>query len=184
MARTSGRRTSRKSSAASSRIAGGYWLTFKGVRITCEGLFGRQPITPNQMARRLWDYVERRGLGKVGPIDLEFREGTPSERRHITRERSARLVALVKGRALARFGRLACQACGFDFAQMYGLRGEGFIEAHHTRPVGGLAKETRMRPEDMALLCSNCHRMIHCRRPWLGLNQLRRLVQRSKRRAR
>lgn len=112
------------------------------------------------------------------PTREEFPEGAAYERLHIARERNAALVQLVKSRALARFGRLACQACGFDFSRKYGPLGHGFIEAHHTRPLAELSKPTKMRPEDMALVCSNCHRMLHRRRPWLRMAQLRRLVQR------
>jgi HNH endonuclease len=107
----------------------------------------------------------------------EFPEGAGYERLHTTRERNAALVQLVKKRALAKFGKLACEICAFDFARKYGPLGHGFIEAHHTRPLSELTKTTLMRPKDMALVCSNCHRMVHRRRPWLRMGQLRRLLQ-------
>ena len=57
----------------------------------------------------------------------------------------------------------ACQVCGIDFKEAYGPIGEGFIEAHHLRPVSKLEpRKTPMSPkEDFAVLCPNCHRMIH-----------------------
>jgi len=58
-----------------------------------------------------------------------------------------------------------CQACGFDFASKYGVQlGEGFIEAHHLRPLSSLEEgevATYTVATDFAVLCSNCHRMIH-----------------------
>ena len=57
-----------------------------------------------------------------------------------------------------------CQACGFDFAINYGSIGEGFIEVHHLRPLSSLqegAVVTYDAATDFAVLCSNCHRMIH-----------------------
>jgi hypothetical protein len=114
------------------------------------------------------------------PAREEFREGAAYERLHTTRERSAALVQLVKHRALAKHGKLICQVCNFDFARKYGSLGHGFIEAHHTRPLAELTKTTKMRPEDMALVCSNCHRMLHRRRPWLRMARLRQLVQHNK----
>ena len=57
-----------------------------------------------------------------------------------------------------------CQACGFDFAITYGPMGEGFIEAHHLRPISGLEEGATVSFEaatDFAFPCSNCHRMIH-----------------------
>jgi predicted HNH restriction endonuclease len=31
--------------------------------------------------------------------------------------------------------------------------------------------------EDIALVCSNCHRMLHRKRHWLSINQLRQLIR-------
>jgi 5-methylcytosine-specific restriction protein A len=57
-----------------------------------------------------------------------------------------------------------CQACNLDFAEYYGDIGEGFIEVHHLRPISSLEEGVAVRydvAEDLAVLCSNCHRMIH-----------------------
>ncbi len=57
-----------------------------------------------------------------------------------------------------------CQACGLDFAERYGPIGQGFIEAHHLRPISSLIEGTAVTYDvvtDFAVLCSNCHRMIH-----------------------
>jgi 5-methylcytosine-specific restriction protein A len=75
-------------------------------------------------------------------------------------------------------GRLQCEGCSFDFAQTYGDRGQGFMEAHHTRPVHELDPDHVTRLADLALVCANCHRMIHARRPWLTLPELRALLAR------
>ncbi len=55
-----------------------------------------------------------------------------------------------------------CKGCGFNFAMIYGPRGEGYIEVRHLRPVSSLGGTVRVDPkEDMTVLCSNCHRMVH-----------------------
>ncbi len=55
-----------------------------------------------------------------------------------------------------------CMVCGFDFQKKYGDRGNGFIEVHHKKPVSTLKKDTKINPQkDMAVVCSNCHRIIH-----------------------
>ena len=57
-----------------------------------------------------------------------------------------------------------CQVCGFDFATHYGERGKGFIEAHHLTPLHVLpeGKVVSLDPvKDFAVLCANCHRMVH-----------------------
>jgi hypothetical protein len=61
-----------------------------------------------------------------------------------TRERNAKLVRLAKSRALKSSGRLACAACGFDFARSYGSVGEGYIECHHTLPLSQSGRVWRM----------------------------------------
>jgi len=56
-----------------------------------------------------------------------------------------------------------CQGCDFDFENIYGELGKEYIEAHHLIPVSKLKKgESRKITEtDFAVLCANCHRMIH-----------------------
>jgi 5-methylcytosine-specific restriction protein A len=56
-----------------------------------------------------------------------------------------------------------CQVCKTDFEQRYGDIGKGYIEAHHLKPLASLkGRKVAMDPEkDFAVLCANCHRMIH-----------------------
>lgn len=57
-----------------------------------------------------------------------------------------------------------CAVCEFNFVERYGEIGKNFIEAHHLTPMSSLPedKPVSMRAlEDFAVLCSNCHRMIH-----------------------
>lgn len=57
-------------------------------------------------------------------------------------------------------GSLPCEVCGFDFVAVYGELGEGFIEAHHIKPHAERGKR-KIRIRDFALVCPNCHRMLH-----------------------
>lgn len=73
-----------------------------------------------------------------------------------------------------------CQACGFDFAQRYGELGAGYIEAHHLRPLSSLDEGTSVSynvATDFAVLCSNCHRMIHRAEDPSDLRAFRRLIR-------
>ncbi len=97
--------------------------------------------------------------------DAEAQEGRVLTRTHRSRERNRKLVEKKKAAAMKAQGHLACEACGFDFATAYGERGEGFIECHHTKPLESLQPGEKTRLADLALLCSNCHRMIHAKRP-------------------
>jgi putative restriction endonuclease len=54
--------------------------------------------------------------------------------------------------------------------------GEEFVEGHHTVPVSELKEGQKTRVEDIALVCSNCHKMLHRRRPWLSKEELKKLI--------
>jgi len=93
---------------------------------------------------------------------------------HTRRERNQKLIQRKKADALKKLGKLECEVCGFDFEQVYGDRGVGFIECHHTQPLSEcMGQKTRLK--DLALVCANCHRMIHAKRPWLTVEELKQL---------
>jgi predicted HNH restriction endonuclease len=59
-----------------------------------------------------------------------------------------------------RQGTLFCEVCSFNFSLRYPQIGEGFIECHHKTPMSkGIVRRTTA--EDLALVCPNCHRMLH-----------------------
>lgn len=63
-------------------------------------------------------------------------------------------------RAFLQGKELKCEVCGFDFGKTYGELGAGYIEVHHKKPVSDGERITDIN-EDLVMLCSNCHRMIH-----------------------
>lgn len=113
----------------------------------------------------------------------EALEGRVLTRLHRSRERNRKLVATKKARTMREAGGLACEGCAFDFAETYGERGQGFMEAHHTRAVHEILPGQATRLADLALVCANCHRMIHARRPWLTMAELKALVRQQARSA-
>lgn len=57
-----------------------------------------------------------------------------------------------------------CEACSFDFKAVYGELGKNYIEAHHLFPLSSLEEGQKAAygpMDDFAVLCANCHRMIH-----------------------
>lgn len=124
----------------------------------------------------LWDAVRRfanldvRVLPRSVLGDLQAELGPDEETVHLgrdgktkafvskRRERSLRLRA-----AALRIHGYACQVCGFQFEEVYGKWGRDFAEVHHmqelsTAPAEGLETDPA---RDLAVVCSNCHRMIH-----------------------
>jgi 5-methylcytosine-specific restriction protein A len=108
--------------------------------------------------------------------DYTAPEGRLLVRLHKSRERDKALRKRKIEYAVRQGRRLACEACDFDFEETYGPRGAGYIECHHIVPLheGG---EARTRLSDLALICANCHRMIHRRAPWPTPAKLRDLIQ-------
>jgi len=108
-----------------------------------------------------------------------FPEGKEVYRLHRTKERNPMVISQAKQLGLQNDPHLCCQVCGFSFIKTYGKLGQGFIEAHHTFPLSDLTEETETKIDDIALVCSNCHRMLHRRRPWLKLNELKSLLEKE-----
>jgi 5-methylcytosine-specific restriction protein A len=125
--------------------------------------------------RRSYLAVEPASVGEKEEEEV-FPEGKVLYRLHRVRERDPQLVHHAKQKAMDEKGKLACVACTFDFASVYGAVGLGFIECHHLLPLAELTQARLSRLADLALVCSNCHRMLHRKRPWLSLDQLSALV--------
>jgi len=103
-------------------------------------------------------------------------EGRYLLRFHLVRERNQGLRQRKIRNVLAHSGSLACEVCDLDFAQFYGDRGQGYIECHHVDPLH-ITGQRSTRISDLALLCSNCHRMIHRKPPWPTPAELRAIIE-------
>ncbi len=100
-----------------------------------------------------------RGMEEMSRTDDAYSEGQRSTRLVTRFERSLKL----RTAAVAIHG-TRCQACGLSFGEVYGELGDGFIEVHHLKPVADYLGETNVDPaSDMAVVCPNCHRMLHRR---------------------
>jgi len=109
---------------------------------------------------------------------LTFAEGKRLEKKHYSRERSSALVNKAKKyHSELNSGNLPCEVCGFDFKKSYGSCGEQYIEAHHRVPLSQLDENEnqKSRIEDLAMVCANCHRMLH-RTPWKTTEELKKSV--------
>ena len=142
---------------------------------------GKPPLFYMVEGKRKGHYglLEEKGVSvDLTQEDDEFSEGKRYLAKHLRRERNTRLIALAKKRFQEQHGRLYCEVCGFDFVDAYGELGEGFIEAHHVIPVSQLNEGDATRIEDIMMVCSNCHSMIHRRKPWLNKDELIKILKR------
>lgn len=107
-------------------------------------------------------------------------EGVSKEVIHFRRERDQRIIKAKKQRVLFEKGKLECEACNFNFGDKYGDRGEKFIEVHHTEPLSMCGDGQTTFIDDLILLCSNCHRIIHRNEPWISIKELKKLIIRER----
>ena len=70
-----------------------------------------------------------------------------------------------------------CQICGFDFETKYGELGKDYIEAHHTIPISEMEKGHKTTIDEIVLVCSNCHKMLHRKRPLLNADEIKKVLK-------
>lgn len=107
-------------------------------------------------------------------------EGQTLYRLHKVVERDSRIIKKKKDQALRQLGKLACEACSFEFQAYYGEIGYGFIECHHRTPLASFKANTKTTLDDLALVCSNCHRMLHRKIDTLTIDHLRVLIKNNR----
>lgn len=109
--------------------------------------------------------------------DDEFSEGKILLKKHLQRERNVKLIETAKKRFIEKHGHLYCEVCGFDFEEVYGELGKKFIEAHHIKPVSQMTENEKTNIDDIVMVCSNCHSMIHRKKPWLAIDKIKSIVK-------
>lgn len=96
-----------------------------------------------------------------GDPDYVAFEGKEYFIRHRAKERNKKIVVQKKIIALKNDPLLRCEICDFSFVEKYGKRGEWFAEVHHKMPLASLRESTKTILDDLAIVCSNCHRILH-----------------------
>ena len=97
------------------------------------------------------------------PIDPEYREGTVRLKVHMRKERAWGLAKNKKRDFVARHGKLFCERCGLDPANVFGSElGEAVIEVHHAATmIAEMGQNHKTKLTDLQCLCANCHRITH-----------------------
>jgi len=143
------------------------WEKLYGVRVhyvpkEYVGSLAKWLVKENPEAKKhLIGFINKGGkIPKFTEVNDEWRyEGSVVTKSHKTfeRKRANRDLVLRKSNPYA-----TCIACGFNFRDAYGGDAEGFIEVHHLKPFG---TGTLRKPneKDFAVLCSNCHSIVHWR---------------------
>jgi len=132
-------------------------------------------VASKNPSAQVWRDISRDGKAgdHVPDVDISGREGSKVLRPHLIVERNRTLVAAKKNSVLAVTGKLECEVCEFDFEQEYGSLGKGFCEVHHLKPLGDGSRAKTTKMEDLIVLCSNCHRMIHRSKRMFRVDELK-----------
>jgi predicted HNH restriction endonuclease len=133
----------------------------------------------NEEERRLLnDFFESDERNKDSALDIDVAlyelksfEGSSKLRQHLVRERNVSLIKTKKLVVFKKTGSLACEVCCFDFKKYYGSIGKDFCEVHHKSQLHKGERTTQL--SDLAILCANCHRMIHKTEPMMSLDEFR-----------
>lgn len=133
---------------------------------------------PEEFRKKVALYIDKHHF-PVPDVDSEAFEGSQRMRKHLSRERNKRIVDEKKKDVLNKTEKLLCEVCGFDFHSFYGKRGENFCEVHHLTPLSETGK-TQTKLSDLAVVCSNCHRMIHRERKMLSMEELKKIVNQQR----
>lgn len=126
---------------------------------------------PNQNDRGLSDILKEI---EINNPELTGTEGKRKLAQHYRAERDPKIIAEKKRQAL-QTGNLHCEVCTFSFQKVFQ---QNFIECHHIFPIASNGiRETKL--EDLALVCANCHRMLHKKfnAKYLNLEELRERIQ-------
>lgn len=71
----------------------------------------------------------------------------------------------------------SCYVCGFNFLKKYGQLGKDYIEVHHTTPVSEMGDDYKIDIDrDLVPVCSNCHSMLHKKKPPFTIEELKEII--------
>lgn len=106
-------------------------------------------VTPNSAVVKIFpDEVKKTEI---------FREGAVRQILVNAYERSPQ----ARQQCIAQHGE-SCFVCHFNFGEVFGELGKGFIHVHHLLPLSEIAEEYDVDPvKDLRPICPNCHAMIH-----------------------
>jgi 5-methylcytosine-specific restriction endonuclease McrA len=133
---------------------------------------GKQISVPNGIST-MPDYVRVIDSNAQSGFDVDIHTFAATEGQarlvlHLQRERNQTVVRNKKKQATS----LDCEICGFSFS-CYGSAASDYCEVHHLVPLSEVEHSILTRMEDLAILCANCHRVVHLRNPPYNLNEVK-----------
>jgi hypothetical protein len=129
----------------------------------------RKQVIPDEFVAGVWRAVTGK---KLTPTDRAV-EGILTETRSRYRHPGLRLAALQRAK-----GR--CECCGVNFHRRASGLGSKCLVVHHKKQLKDTDQPRETRLSDLAVVCANCHMMIHANpAKALSVGQLRTLLKKS-----
>ncbi len=100
---------------------------------------------------------------------VEAIEGEAYKKETVFRRRNRALIQAKKANSDYR-----CEVCRFSFQETYPNLGHEYIVAHHLKPIA--VGRSRTTLDDIALVCANCHAMLHTKQVPIPIRELRMLI--------
>ena len=132
-----------------------------------------------KLERRWLDHLDELGLA---PIELsgevvdptKFVEGATHQIWVNSYERNP----AARRACIAHYGTV-CVVCGFNFGQVFGELGEGYVHVHHLHDLASIGAEYEVDPIiDLRPVCPNCHAMLHRDTPAMSIEKLKGVIER------
>ncbi|WP_275975390.1 HNH endonuclease [Chromobacterium sp. IRSSSOUMB001] len=121
--------------------------------------FGTSPEATKSLANIIRAGIVESEASEPVQEDIEFIEGRVVTELHTRREREPKLrKRLLSSRCAS--GKLFCEMCGTPPLSANPELREAHFEVHHVVPLSSIGLRTT-RLSDLALLCANCHRLLH-----------------------
>lgn len=146
-------------------------LVFIPIRL----LLGAEQYTVYPLNYSKVELIQKAQSEEKGKVQiLEGEEGAVSMAEIKFRKRNR---ALISAKKLNSNG--CCEACGFNYQEFFKGVKKDHLVAHHKYPIGLREKPEVTKLEDIALVCSNCHTVIHSETPIISLTRLKKMVKKD-----
>ena len=136
-------------------------------------LLGSEPRTVLPLEGDRLQVLENKINGTRKTIkSKEAMEGERYKAEAMFRKRSRALIDAKKAKSNGH-----CEICDLSFKKQYGLTDRDCLIAHHIDPISERSKASKTTLDDIALLCPNCHAVIHAFDEPLSIDNMKQKIK-------
>lgn len=143
---------------------------------------GMKDFTPKPIQKKL-QKVGNKWYAIDEYFDFQTVDEIENPQKHLRRSNKADICEFLREKfrsekEMPRKARFKCSVCSFDFEKVYGEIGKEYIHVHHKIPLSEIKQEYKVNPtKDLIPVCPNCHAMIHRKKEYLDVEELKKLMK-------